>query len=93
MNGQQVETPFCSAIFTDVALDIDNQSRIGKLIDSLTAYEVLLVQIERNFNFKERAKNLTRSPCYTVQKCREDLNTFLCLYRAKEDCDVNEAGN
>ena len=75
------------------SLDIDNQNHIGEQIESLTAYDVLLVQVERNLSFKERVINLTRSPCYTVQSCKQDLNTFLCLYRAKEDngCDVNEA--
>ena len=55
----------------------------------------MLVQIESNFNFKKRAIHLTRWSCYTVQSCKQDLNTFLCLYRAKEDngCDVNEASN
>ena len=79
----------------DVALDIDNQNRIGELIESLTAYDVVLVQIESNFNFKERAIHLTRSSCYTVQSCKHDINTFLCLYRAKEDngCDVNKASS
>ena len=71
----------------DVKLDIDNQNPIGELIESLTAYDVVLVQIESNFNFKERAIPLTRSSCY--------INTFLCLYRAKEDngWDVNKASN
>ena len=45
----------------------------------VTAYEVLLVQIESDFSFKECAKNLILSLCRTVQKCRQDLNTFLCL--------------
>ena len=55
----------------------------------------MLVQIESNFNFKKRAIHLTRWSCYTVQSWKQDLNTFLCLYRAKEDngCDVNEASN
>ena len=44
----------------DVNLDIDNQNRIGELIESLTAYDVVLVQIESNFNFKKRAIHLTR---------------------------------
>ena len=30
-----------------------------------------------------------------MQSCKQDINTFLCLYRAKEDngCDVNKASN
>ena len=79
----------------DVTVDIDNQNRIGKLIESLTDYDAILVQIESNFNFKERATHLTRSSCYTVQSCKQNINTFLCLYRAKEDngCHVNKASN
>ena len=50
-------------------LGIDNLNYVGEQIKSLTAHDVLLVQIERNFNFKERVINLTRSPCYTVQSC------------------------
>ena len=48
-------------------LDINNLNHVGEQIKSRTAHDVLLVQIERNFNFKERVINLTRSPCYTVQ--------------------------
>ena len=38
---------------------------------------------------------MARSPCYIVQSCKQDLNTFLCFYRAKKDngCEVNEANN
>ena len=28
---------------------------------------------------------MVRSPCYIVQSCEQDLNTFLCFYRAKQD--------
>ena len=68
---------------------------MGELIESLTAYDIALVQIESNFIFKEGAIHLTWSSCYTVQSCKQDINTFLCLFRAKEDngCDVNKANN
>ena len=38
---------------------------------------------------------LARSPCYIVQSCEQDLNTFHCFYRAKQDngCEVNETSN
>ena len=67
---------------------------IGEL-KSLKAQDVLLIQIERNFIFKRRALKLARSPYYIVQCCKQDLNTFLCFYRAKQDhgCEVNEASN
>ena len=58
----------CSAIHIAMLhLDIDNLNPVGEQIKTLTAYEVLLVQTKRNFNFKEGVINLTRSPCYTVQ--------------------------
>ena len=33
--------------------------------------------------------------CCIVQSCEQDLNAFLCFYRAKQDngCEVNEASN
>ena len=80
-----------------VALDTEYRTsvvRIGKL-KSLKVQDVLFVQIESNFNFKKRVIKLARSPCYIVQSCKQDLNPFLCFYRAKQDndCQVNEAGN
>ena len=80
-----------------VALDIEyriSAGRIGEL-KSLKAQDVLLVQIESNFNFKKRVIKLARSPCYIVQSCKQDLNPFLCFYRAKQDHggQVNETGN
>ena len=80
-----------------VALDIEyriSAGRIGEL-KSLKAQDVLLVQIESNFNFKKRVIKLARSPCYIVQSCKQDLNPFLCFYRAKQDNggQVNETGN
>ena len=38
---------------------------------------------------------MARSPCYIAQRCKQDLNTFLCFYRAKKDngYEVNEANN
>ena len=36
-----------------------------------------------------------RSPCYIAQSCEQDLNPFLCFYRAKQDngCEINETSN
>ena len=38
---------------------------------------------------------MAQSPCNIVQSCEQDLNKFLCFYRAKQDnsCEVNEANN
>ena len=38
---------------------------------------------------------MARSPCNIVQSCDQDLNKFLCFYRAKQDnsCEVDEASN
>ena len=68
--------------------------RIGEL-KSLKAQDLLLVQIESNLNFKKRAIKLARSPCYIVQSCKLDVNTFLCFYCARQDsaCEVNEESN
>ena len=79
---------------TEVAIDIISAGRIGEL-KNLRAWDVLLVQIESNFNFKMRVLKLPRSPCYIAQSCKQDLDTFLCFYRAKQDdgCDLNEASN
>ena len=52
-----------------VALDIEyriSAGRIGEL-KSLKAQDVLLGQVERNFNFKRRVIKLARSPCYIAQ--------------------------
>ena len=80
-----------------VALDTEYRTSVGRIgeLKSPKAQDVLLVQIESNFHFKKRVKKLTRSPCYIVQSCKQDLNPFLCFYRAKQDngCQVNEAGN
>ena len=80
-----------------IALDTKcriSAGRIGEL-KSLKAQDVFLVQIESNFNFKRSVIKLTRSPCYIVQSCKQDVNTFLCFYRAKKDngCEVNVASN
>ena len=68
--------------------------RIDEL-KSFKAQDLLLVQIESNFNFEKRAIKLARSPCYIVQSCELDVNTFLCFYRARQDnaCEVNEESN
>ena len=44
---------------------------------------------------KRRVIKLTRSPCYIVQSCEKDLNTFLCFYSVKQDngYEINEASN
>ena len=44
---------------------------------------------------KRRVIKLARSPCYIVQSCEQDLNTFIYFYGAKQDngCEVNEASN
>ena len=76
--------------FTNLTMQITNAS-----LKSHKAQDVLLVQIESNFNFKRHVIKLARSPCYIVQSCQQDLNTFLSFYRAKQDngCEFNEASN
>ena len=80
-----------------VALDTEYRLSAGHIgeLKSLKAQGVLFEQIESNFNYKKRVIKLARSPCYIVQSCKQDLNTFLCFYRAKQDngCEVNEANN
>ena len=80
-----------------VALDTEYRTSVGRIgkLKSLKAQDILLVQIESNFNFKKRVIKLARSPCYIVQSCKQDLNPFLCFYRAKQDHggQVNETGN
>ena len=80
-----------------VALDTEYRTSVGRIgkLKSLKAQDVLFVQIESNFNFKKRVIKLARSPCYIVQSCKQDLNPFLCFYRAKQDHggQVNETGN
>ena len=80
-----------------VALDTEYRTSVGRIgkLKSLKAQDILLVQIESNFNFKKRVIKLARSPCYIVQSCKQDLNPFLCFYRAKQDHggQFNETGN
>ena len=80
-----------------VALDTEYRTSVGRIgkLKSLKVQDVLFVQIESNFNFKKRVIKLARSPCYIVQSCKQDLNPFLCFYRAKQDNggQVNETGN
>ena len=80
-----------------VALDIEYRISAGCIgeLKSLKAEDVLFVQIDSNFNFKRCYMKFARSTCYIVQSCKQDLDTFLCFYRAKQDngCEVNEASN
>ena len=80
-----------------VALDTEYRASVGRIgkLKSLKAQDILLVQIESNFNFKKCVIKLAQSSCYIVQSCKQDLIPFLCFYHAKQDngCQVNEAGN
>ena len=42
-------------------MDIHIYNRIAELMENLTGYDALPVQIVNNFNFKERAIHFTRS--------------------------------
>ena len=52
----------------------------------------------RKGKLSERSRRVikfVRSPCTNVQSCEQDLNTFLCFYRAKQDNggQVNQASD
>ena len=80
-----------------VALDIEYRVSAGRIseLKSLKDQDVLLIQIESNFNFKRRIIKLARSHCYIVQIGKQDLSAFLLFYRAKQNngCEGKEARN
>ena len=76
-----------------VAVDIEYRVSAGRIseLKSLKDQDVLLIQIESNFNFKRRIIKLARSQCYIVQSGKQDHSA----YRAKQNngCEGKEARN
>ena len=51
--------------------------------------------VNSNLSLKRLVIKLAWSLCYVLQRRKQDLNTFLCFYRMKQDngFEVNEASN
>ena len=54
-----------------IVLDTEYRISVRRIdeLKSLKAQDVLLVQIESNFNFKKLVLKLARSPCHIVRSC------------------------
>lgn len=87
---------------------MDNKSRYSFMFGNLEtkvvldiesnwsgAYNMLPALVNSNLSLKRLVIKLAWSLCYVVQRRKQDLNTFLCFYRMKQDngFEVNEASN